>query len=522
MTRSGLRRARITAGLAAACLVASASALAIGGYADWSAPPRFDGAGYAVLARAWLTGQGHRAIDHPDRPPHAHFPPGYPLVLALTWSVTGTSVRAAHVVSGLCTLGATLAAWWWFRRLMSCRAAFILGLALAVNWLWARTGGAIQSEPLYMLLGQVTIVAAVETGRRTALGKGNAIALGALLACCMLTRHVAIGLTLAVLLDMALRRRWPEALTVATVAAIVVSPWLSWMAVVGSSGRTQAGLLVQGGGTWAGRIGRQLMFYAQRIPDQLTGPFVEVGTVFQRSPYIAIVAQLWAVLATGVIVGGWIRVMRRPRSRLAGLIPVLTLGILFLWPYTEAGRLLIPLIPCLLIGAVEGLGGLVSRLARSSGRRLRRSRLRFYAATLLLATSLPYSGYLMVTGRTRAPEATHRDFDAACTWIAAHAQRSGPVLSRHPGEVFWRTGRQGLEAPSTERPGDLDADAGAIARTIEAYRVAYLLIDQERYAHAPSSPLARFVAEHEGQVRKVWGRETERSAVTIYEVIRAR
>jgi len=80
MTRSGPRRARITAGLAAACLVASASALAIGGYADWSAPPRYDGAGYAVLARAWLTGQGHRAIDHPDRPA-----PTFHLVIRCSW-----------------------------------------------------------------------------------------------------------------------------------------------------------------------------------------------------------------------------------------------------------------------------------------------------------------------------------------------------------------------------------------------------------------------------------------------------
>jgi len=502
--------------------VAFASALAIGGFADWSAPPRFDGAGYAVLARAWLTGQGYRAIDHPDRPRHAHFPPGYPLLLALTWRVTGTSVRAAHIVSGLCTVGATLAAWWWFRRLMSSRAALILGLALAVNWLWVRTGGAIQSEPLYMLLGQVTILASVETGGRTAVGKGSAIALGALLACCLLTRHVAVGLTLAVLLDLALRRRWREGLTVATVAAIFVSPWLSWMAVAGSSGRTQAGLLVQGGGTWAGRIGRQLMFYAERIPDQLTGPFVEVGTVFQRSPLIAIVAQLWAVLATALVVAGWVCVLRRRRSRLAGLIPLLTLGILILWPYTEAGRFLIPLIPCILIGGVEGLGGLASRLARSSGGRFPRSRRQVYAATLLLAISLPYSGYMLATVRTRAPAESDREFDAACAWIAAHAERAGPVLSRHPGEVFWQTGRQGLEAPSAERPGDLDADAGTIARTIEAYGVAYLLIDQERYAHAPSSPLARFVAEHEGQVRKVWGRENERSAIMIYEVTRAR
>ena len=39
-------------------------------------PPRFDGAGYAVLAESLLAGQGYREIDHPERPPHAHYPPG--------------------------------------------------------------------------------------------------------------------------------------------------------------------------------------------------------------------------------------------------------------------------------------------------------------------------------------------------------------------------------------------------------------------------------------------------------------
>src|SRR5947207_1864718 len=118
MMRSRQGRGRFTAGLPAACLVALTAALVTCGNADWSAPPRFDGAGYAVLAEAWLTGQGYRSIDHPDRPRHVHFPPGYPLVLASTWWVFGRSAAAAHVASCLCTVGASLAAWRWFRRLM--------------------------------------------------------------------------------------------------------------------------------------------------------------------------------------------------------------------------------------------------------------------------------------------------------------------------------------------------------------------------------------------------------------------
>src|SRR5689334_5129365 len=195
-------RHRIVVALASSGLIAAASTLMACGQAAWSAPPRYDGAGYAVLARALLEGRGYRAIDHPDQPRHAHFPPGYPLLLAATWRVTGVSTTAARAVSVLCTVGATLVAWCWFRRMMPPAAALILGLALSVNWLWARTGGAIQSEPLYLLLGQWAILLAArvdEIGSTAARGFRAAL-LGALLAACTLTRHVAVGLALAVLI----------------------------------------------------------------------------------------------------------------------------------------------------------------------------------------------------------------------------------------------------------------------------------------------------------------------------------
>ena len=52
--------------------------------------------------------------------------------------------------------------------------------------------------------------------------------------------------------------------------------------------------------------------------------------------------------------------------------------------------------------------------------------------------------------------------------------------------------------------------------------MAYLLVDQERYANAPPGPLARFVAGSPGRVRKVWGGEADGSSVAIYEVKRRR
>ena len=82
----------------------------------FDAPPRYDGAGYAVLARSIGEGRGYREIDHPDAPRHAHFPPGYPLALAGVWKVTGVSWAAAHAFSFVCTIGACLVFWRWTLR----------------------------------------------------------------------------------------------------------------------------------------------------------------------------------------------------------------------------------------------------------------------------------------------------------------------------------------------------------------------------------------------------------------------
>ena len=136
--------------------------------------------------------------------------------------------------------------------------------------------------------------------------------------------------------------------------------------------------------------------------------------------------------------------------------------------------------------------GVATLLSRISGTRMRVARIRLYAASLILIASLPYSAYVLATGRARALESTHRAFDMACAWIAAHADRPGPVISRHPGEVFWQTGRQGLEVSSAERPGDRDADSDTIARLIAAYRVSYLLIDRASLCRSTSKSAGSF------------------------------
>jgi 4-amino-4-deoxy-L-arabinose transferase-like glycosyltransferase len=503
--------------VASACLLAIVAAASVFLNTDFRADPRFDGAGYAVLGESLATGQGYREIDHPDEPRHAHFPPGYPMALALLWTVTGRSIVAAHLLSCVCTVGATVAAWWWFRALFGPRVALLLGLALAMNWTWGRNGGEIQSEPLFLLLQQPALLAALAVARGGRLRSG--LALGFLLGICTLTRHVGICLALAVIIDLFCQRRRSAAIAVGLGTAAVLLPWILWLLAVRHN--TQAALLAQTG--LVSRVAEQALFYVRRIPDQITGPIVEVGTVFRRSGYLSAGLTLWAAFATGLVLLGWLRSFRSPRRRIVGLAALATLALLVIWPFTEAGRFLVPLVPFILIGAMDGLAIILAALRHqmkpirlqpvffrenrflSATHLVRTLTPRTRAAALLLALSTPYALYAIATGRSEAQRATHRDFDAACAWLREHGTRPGPVLTRHPGEVYCRTRRRAL-APSR-------SDPAAIAQTIEHYGVAYLLIDEDRYARAPSNPLTPYVEHRPDTNRMMW----RRNGISIYE-----
>ena len=516
MVRNPRRASAGVRTLLAGLLIATAATLCIAVQTNPNAPPRYDGAGYAVLATSLLDGQGYRAIDHPDRPRHAHFPPGYPGFLALLWRLAGRSNLAAHVGSASCAVAATLAAWLWFRTMYAKAVALAMATALACNWVWSRTGGGVQSEPLFELLSQLAILTAVAPVPRGMLRRG--VLLGALLSAAVLTRHIGLALAAAVFLDLALRRRWRTLAATAVVLVAAATPWVVWQVRLAGSGGTQLGLLVQGGRSVFGGLVDQAVFYGDRLPDQLTGPLVEVATAPGRSPILRSVARLWAWPATALIVFGCFAALAVPRRRLAGSIALVSLAMLLVWPYTEAGRFLIPLIPCLIVGAVEGSSRVLRRMRAWMGRSDRRSRI--VAACLVLCATLPYTFYAMATAERRLRGEADRGFDSACDWIRTQADRPGPVLTRHPGEVFLRTGRQALEASTSERPGAVDADPTEIAELIRRYGVAYLLVDDLRYAGAVASPLARYVEERPEAVRQVVSARDRSGSVRLFEVVR--
>jgi len=394
-------------------------------------------------------------------------------------------------------VAAVLLAWRWFRTIYQPGTALILGLALSLNWTWGRMGGSIQSEPFYILCELLAVFAAVQAGRRGSVGAG--IHLGLALAACVLVRHVGVCLVGAMLTDLGLRGRWKAIRSAALTVLVLILPWAAWQAVVRRN--TQAELFVHG--SLAARTASQAVFYLQRLPDQVTGPVVEVGTALHRSAALAVLVDLWAAVATGVMIWGWARSLRSPRRRLAGLIAFMTLALLLVWPFTEAGRFLIPLVPFLLVGATEGL----ARLIALAGIKCPRD----WAVRMILIISVPYAAYAVVAGRAAAQRRSHADFDVACQWISRHAARPGLIMTHHPGEVFWQTSRQAVAPDSS--------DPDAIARRIDRLGIAYLLIDEDRFANAADSPLVQYVERYADRVVLVWSRSNGLASIQIWEIL---
>jgi hypothetical protein len=491
---------RVGAGLGPWVVLAGISAVLVALNTDFLAPPRYDGAGYAVLGEAIASGRGYREIDKPDSPRHAHFPPGYPAVLALVWLSAGRSVVAAHGFSLVCTVAAVLLAWRWFRTMYPRNTAFILGLALAVNWSWGRSGGSIQSEPLYVVWELLAVFSAVKARQRSRASVG--LLLGLVLAACALTRHVGLCIAAAAIIDLGLRKQWRTAGTALVVTFVLIVPWVIWLSAVRTN--TQVSYFAEK--SVASRIPGQAMFYLQRLPDQITGPIVEVATVFGRSSRIAVLANLWAAVATVAIVLGWLRTLRSARRRLVGLTALITLALLLVWPFTEAGRFLFPMVPFILAGSTECL----ARRMAAAG--VRRSRV--WASGIVLALSIPYSVYAVASGRSAAGRLTHADFDAACEWIGENTPRTSLVLTRHPGEVFWQTGRQAVSPASS--------DADAIEQLVDRLGVSYLLIDEDRFANETSSPLSGYVLRYPARVLLVWNRNRGSGSIRVFAVLSAR
>ncbi|MHB1265047.1 MAG: hypothetical protein ACYC1S_11630 [Gemmatimonadaceae bacterium] len=199
----------------------------------WMVGAFYDDGTYLVLAKALATGQGYRHLNLPGSPEATHFPPGYPILLALCLRIAPdfqTGIAIAKLVNaallpavaigsyGLCrrTIGWPI----WAAAIVSLLGVLAPGI-LAMN-------AALMSETLFLAL----LFPALMRAEALARGEGQwrtALAVGLLIGALQLVRSVGLPLLGALLILLAMRRRWRDMAIVMAGTGAVVAPWLGWV-----------------------------------------------------------------------------------------------------------------------------------------------------------------------------------------------------------------------------------------------------------------------------------------------------
>jgi 4-amino-4-deoxy-L-arabinose transferase-like glycosyltransferase len=288
---------------------------------------------------------------------HSHFPPLFPLLLALTGGAY--SLLAAHLLVAACSLIAFVLVYRYAAlRLQNETAALLVAIAfLLAPTAWVSARG-ILSEPLYLAMS-LAALSFHERRPETERGKAGYLVFGMLLAGACLTRVAGIALVAAyaayLLVGAVGRKRLPSPWA-ALAFVLPLASILVWMALrpqppVDSYGQVTQDLIAQ----WLAEPARMLWTSWHSLLRGWLASFAGDSTA-------GFVAQ-FAFTAVGLLgIAGSIRAALR--NRIDGWYVLASLAMLFLWVFPEDNtrRALYPLVPLLLIHAAEALCAGLARL----------------------------------------------------------------------------------------------------------------------------------------------------------------
>lgn len=333
----------------------------------------FDDALYALVAKAIATGQGFVYPQLPGTPPAIHYPPAYPLLLAVVWKIAPPFPESTMwlklvnpLVLGLGAAGAFRVG----RQLLPWPAAAVAALVLLgfVSVPMQVLTNVLFSEPLFM----ATMFAGLLAAHALMQGAGGprpAILAGALTGLVILTRTVGGVLLPALLLALAFERRWRDAALVLVTTVLVVLPWqlFVWKHAPGFPDvlRGSYGPYLE----WVAKGYREggVTLVLAVLQKNLAGAWTFLGIFF--SPLVAAVRPAASVAAiVGTIAGIGFGLAARPHRVLA-LSVAGYLAVVFFWPY-QIERFLWGAWPLLVLVCGYGIWSLAALLRAQARPRL--------------------------------------------------------------------------------------------------------------------------------------------------------
>ncbi|HJQ20676.1 MAG TPA: hypothetical protein VJ867_10030 [Gemmatimonadaceae bacterium] len=193
----------------------------------------YDDALYTILGKAIAGGHGYRYLNIPGQPAATHYPPGYPLLLALLWRVAPAfpaNVALFKAVNAVLVGAVAAGAYWFGRERFGWPTWFAACVALAGTTAIPLLvlSSAVMSEVLFLALLFPWLMAAERTTVQSP--PRRVVVVAALAGLLMYVRAHAIVLVPAFGIALVLARRRREALIALATGAAAILPWLLWVA----------------------------------------------------------------------------------------------------------------------------------------------------------------------------------------------------------------------------------------------------------------------------------------------------
>lgn len=432
-----------------------------------------DNGTYLSLARA-LAEQG-RYLDlwDPARPPHALYPPVFPLLLAGALTLGLRSWIALKLLIVAASVAAVVVSFLWMRRVIGPRAAFAAGLLLAIAPRVLNLSHWVLSDVPFWALSMLALwaFACADDPARPPANALRWVMMGAVAAAlAVMTRSAGLPLVVAAVAALLLRRQPKRAAVVALVAGVPMLLW--WL----------RGKLLGGGYTgYLWLLDPYQPALGNATPAQLAARVLENA---RRYLFTYLPMLLWddvdlgavaAVLLVALAVVGWVMRVRREPG-VAELWLPLYLGVVLLWPATWAGeRLILPVLPVLLLLAAEALRSVARHRHRAGVAAALLVLLGLGLATPGIAREVRIAGacreVYLAGDRYGCLDPIWADFFRLAEAVRGRLPRGSVVISRKPTLFFTLSGYPSRVYPLSASPDTFFAAARAAG-------ARYVVVDQ--------------------------------------------
>ncbi len=324
-----------------------------------------DNAGYYILGSALASGQGFTNIHMLGKPPHNHYPPGYPVIIAGAMKVFSTKIIFIKKLNGFFFFLSLILMFVIVKKLTdNIHIAFITVLFLIYNYFLLTYSFIMMSEIPFLFFSLLAIWLFMITDLSKPWYRNVLFYLVILtVTFTYYIRSSGLSLYAGIALYLVFRKKWKYAALLTVVFILLILPWYLRTKHLGGNPYFHAMMMINPYrpelgqmhfGDWFSRFFQNLQRYISREVPAGTFDFIWVKNY--KDP-IQIKEWIGGIISIAIMIFGLVR-LKKYRDLIFFYL-LAAFGILLIWPVVWTGpRFMLPLLPLLTFLLINGIAEL--------------------------------------------------------------------------------------------------------------------------------------------------------------------